>query len=64
MTAINGLETSKGLDLILHKPGGDTAAIESIVDEIGRQIYCKVIKDYAITYYPNSTSLAMIAFCA
>ena len=22
-------------------------------DEIGRQIYCKIIKDYAITYYPD-----------
>jgi len=32
MTAINGLDTSKGLDLILHTPGGDTAATESIVD--------------------------------
>ncbi len=32
MTAINGIDTSKGLDLILHTPGGDTAATESIVD--------------------------------
>ncbi|KGV72448.1 serine dehydrogenase ase family protein [Burkholderia pseudomallei MSHR3951] len=32
MTAINGLDISKGLDLILHTPGGDTAATESIVD--------------------------------
>ncbi|MBO3707757.1 MAG: S49 family peptidase [Candidatus Accumulibacter sp.] len=32
MTTINGLEVSKGLDLILHTPGGDTAATESIVD--------------------------------
>lgn len=32
MTAINGLDVSKGLDLILHTPGGDTAATESIVD--------------------------------
>lgn len=32
MTAINGLDTSKGLDLLLHTPGGDTAAIESLVD--------------------------------
>ena len=22
-------------------------------DDIGRQIYCKVIKNYAITYYPD-----------
>lgn len=32
MTAVNGLDVSKGLDLILHTPGGDTAATESIVD--------------------------------
>ncbi|MGC0017977.1 SDH family Clp fold serine proteinase, partial [Ralstonia pseudosolanacearum] len=32
MTTINGLDTSKGLDLVLHTPGGDTAATESIVD--------------------------------
>lgn len=32
MTAINGLDVSKGLDLVLHTPGGDTAATESIVD--------------------------------
>ena len=32
MTAINGLDTGLGLDLILHTPGGDTAATESIVD--------------------------------
>lgn len=31
MTTINGLDTSKGLDLILHTPGGDTAATEAIV---------------------------------
>lgn len=32
MTVIHGLDFSKGLDLILHTPGGDTAATESIVD--------------------------------
>lgn len=32
MTTINKLDESKGLDLILHTPGGDTAATESIVD--------------------------------
>lgn len=32
MAAIHGLERSKGLDLILHTPGGDVAAAESIVD--------------------------------
>lgn len=32
MTTINGLDTSKGLDLVMHTPGGDTAATESIVD--------------------------------
>lgn len=37
MTAINGLETEKGLDLLLHTPGGDTAATESIVDYLWRK---------------------------
>ena len=31
MTAVNGLDYSKGLDLVLHTPGGDPAAAESIV---------------------------------
>lgn len=46
MTAINGLDQEKGLDLILHTPGGDTAATESIVDylwgKFGRDIRCFV----------------------
>lgn len=46
MTAINGLDTSKGLDLILHTPGGDTAATESLVDylwsKFGSDIRCFV----------------------
>lgn len=32
MNAINKLDQSKGLDLILHTPGGDIAATESIVN--------------------------------
>jgi ClpP class serine protease len=32
MTTIKGLDRSKGLDLILHTPGGETAATESIID--------------------------------
>lgn len=32
MAVIHGLDISKGLDLILHTPGGDIAATESIVD--------------------------------
>ncbi len=32
MTTIQGLDKSKGLDLILHTPGGDLAATESIID--------------------------------
>jgi len=31
MTAVHGLNKSRGLDLILHTPGGDIAATESIV---------------------------------
>jgi hypothetical protein len=32
MTTINGLDRSLGLDLVLHTPGGETAATESLVD--------------------------------
>lgn len=32
MTTIHGLDRSKGLDLILHTPGGESAATESLVD--------------------------------
>ena len=32
MTVIHELDRSKGLDLVLHTPGGETAATESIVD--------------------------------
>jgi len=32
MTVINRLDRSKGLDLLLHTPGGETAATESFVD--------------------------------
>jgi ClpP class serine protease len=31
MTAVNKLDRTKGLDLVLHTPGGETAATESIV---------------------------------
>lgn len=34
MNAINGLDKSKGLDLILHTPGGNVAATECIVNYI------------------------------
>jgi ClpP class serine protease len=32
MATIHQLDRSKGLDLLLHTPGGDTAATESLVD--------------------------------
>ncbi len=32
MTTIHGLDRSKGLDLILHTPGGESTATESLVD--------------------------------
>lgn len=32
MTAVNGIDCSKGLDLILHTPGGDPTAAEVIVN--------------------------------
>lgn len=38
MAVIHELDRSKGLDLILHTPGGNTAATESIVDYL-RQMF-------------------------
>ena len=38
MNAIHGLNREQGLDLILHTPGGDLAAAESIVDYL-RQMF-------------------------
>jgi hypothetical protein len=36
MTTVHNLDRSKGLDLVLHTPGGDVAAVESIVDYLRR----------------------------
>lgn len=38
MACIHGLDRQKGLDLLLHTPGGDIAATESIVDYL-RQMF-------------------------
>jgi len=52
MTTINGLDRTKGLDLVLHTPGGEMAATESIVDYLRKMFgtdiravvhYCPVI---------------------
>lgn len=39
MAVIHGLDRSKGLDLILHTPGGDIAATESIVDYLKKMFF-------------------------
>lgn len=43
MTTVNNLDRTKGLDLFLHTPGGDTAATESLVDYL-RAIFGKDIR--------------------
>lgn len=45
MQAVNGLEKSKGLDLILHTPGGNIASTESIVNYL-RQIFGNDIRAF------------------
>lgn len=43
MNAIHGLEKGKGLDLILHTPGGDLAATESLINYL-RTIFSNDIR--------------------
>lgn len=43
MAAVNGFDFSKGLDLILHTPGGDIGATESLVDYL-HQLFDKDIR--------------------
>lgn len=45
MQAVYGLDKSKGLDLILHTPGGNTAATESIVNYL-RSIFGNNIRAF------------------
>jgi len=42
ITTIHGMDLSNGLDLILHTPGGDIAAVESLVDYLRRMFGCNI----------------------
>lgn len=42
MMAIHGLDKARGLDLILHTPGGGIAAAESLVDYLRRIFGCDI----------------------
>ncbi|HNU23900.1 hypothetical protein [uncultured Mesotoga sp.] len=44
MSVVCGLDRSKGLDLILHTPGGDVAATESIVDYLDQMFGVRNIR--------------------
>ena len=46
MSVIHKMERKKGLDLILHTPGGDVAATESLVDYLKEMLWiiCILIK--------------------
>ena len=39
MSAIHGLDVSQGLDIILHTPGGDIAATESLIDYLNQKFH-------------------------
>ena len=39
MAVMNGIDCSKGLDLVLHTPGGDPTAAESIVNYLKSKLY-------------------------
>lgn len=61
MLAINKLDRNKGLDLILHTPGGDIAATESLVD----YLYSMFGKDFRVIVPQISMSAGtMIAFAS
>jgi ClpP class serine protease len=61
MLAINKLDRSNGLDLILHTPGGDIAATESLVD----YLYSMFDKDIRVIVPQISMSAGtMIAFAS
>jgi ClpP class serine protease len=61
MLAINKLDRTKGLDLILHTPGGDIAATESLVD----YLYSMFEKDIRVIVPQISMSAGtMIAFAS
>jgi hypothetical protein len=61
MLAIHKLDRSKGLDLILHTPGGDIAATESLVD----YLYAMFGKDIRVIVPQISMSAGtMIAFAS
>ena len=61
MLAIHRLDKSKGLDLILHTPGGDIAATESLVD----YLYSIFDKDIRVIVPQLSMSAGtMIALCS
>jgi hypothetical protein len=61
MLAINKLDRSKGLDLILHTPSGDIAATESLVD----YLYSMFDKDIRVIVPQISMSAGtMIAFAS
>lgn len=61
MLTINKLDRAKGLDLILHTPGGDIAATESLVD----YLYSMFDKDIRVIVPQISMSAGtMIAFAS
>lgn len=61
MLAINKLDRTQGLDLILHTPGGDIAATESLVD----YLYSMYDKDIRVIVPQISMSAGtMIAFAS
>jgi len=61
MLAIHKLDKSKGLDLLLHTPGGDIAATESLVD----YLYSIFAKDIRVIVPQISMSAGtMIALCS
>ena len=59
MTTIKGLDRTKGLDLVLHTPGGDTAATESIIDYL-----CTMFSDIRVIVPQLAMSAGTMIACS
>ncbi len=58
MAAIHGLDRTKGLDLLLHTPGGDMAATESLIDYLHRMFHKDIVAFVPLIAMSGGTMIA------